>query len=167
MNEDMKETVEVADEVTEEATVENEEVAALQTALAQQQEQYTRMLAEYANYKRRTEQEKEQIGKFAQSEILRQLLPSLDNLDRATQAPDGPDYRKGVEMTIAKLQEDLQKLGLCEIPAMGETFDPEVHHAVMREDADGVEPDTVTDVFQKGYTYGDRVIRPAMVKVAN
>ncbi len=167
MSEDMKDTAEVIDEVAEETSLENEEVAALQTALAQQQEQYTRMLAEYANYKRRTEQEKEQIGKFAQSEILRQLLPSLDNLERAVQAPDGPDYRKGVEMIIAKLQEELQKMGLCEIPAEGVTFDPEVHHAVMREDADGVEPDTVTEVFQKGYTFGDRVIRPAMVKVAN
>jgi len=167
MSEDTKTTPESTEEVVDETIVENDEVAALQTALAQQQEQYTRMLAEYANYKRRTDQEKEQIGKFAQSEILRQLLPSLDNLERAVGAPDGPDYRKGVEMIIAKLQEDLQKLGLCEIPAKGEAFDPEVHHAVMREDADGIDPDTVTEVFQKGYTFGDRVIRPAMVKVAN
>ena len=144
-----------------------EEIAALEAKLAEQQEQYTRMLAEYANYKRRTEQEKESIGAFAKSEILRQLLPSLDNLERAVDAPDGPDYRKGVDMIVDKLMEELGKLGLAEIPAVGEPFDPEVHHAVMREDADGVEPDTVTEVFQKGYKYGDRVIRPAMVKVAN
>ncbi|MBR5134512.1 MAG: nucleotide exchange factor GrpE [Clostridia bacterium] len=143
------------------------EVEKLEEQLAQTQEQYTRMLAEYANYKRRTEQEKEGIGQFAKSEILRQLLPSLDNLERAVNAPDGPDYRKGVDMIIGKLQEELQKLGLEEIAAKGEPFDPEVHHAVMREDADGVEPDTVTEVFQKGYKFGDRVIRPAMVKVAN
>lgn len=144
-----------------------EKLEALEAQLAEQQEQYTRMLAEYANYKRRTEQEKESIGQFAKSEILRQLLPSLDNLERAVSAPDGTDYRKGVEMIIDKLGDDLQKLGLTEIPAKGEPFDPEVHHAVMREDADGVEPDTVTEVFQKGYKFGDRVIRPAMVKVAN
>ncbi len=144
-----------------------EEIAALEAKLAEQQEQYTRMLAEYANYKRRTEQEKESIGAFAKSEILRQLLPSLDNLERAVDAPDGPDYRKGVDMIVDKLMEELGKLGLVEIPAVGEAFDPEIHHAVMREDADGVEPDTVTEVFQKGYKYGDRVIRPAMVKVAN
>lgn len=142
-------------------------VAALEAKLAEQQEQYTRMLAEYANYKRRTEQEKESIGAFAKSEILRQLLPSLDNLERAVDAPDGPDYRKGVDMIVDKLMEELGKLGLSEIPAVGEPFDPEIHHAVMREDADGVEPDTVTEVFQKGYKYGERVIRPAMVKVAN
>lgn len=144
-----------------------QKIAELEKALADANEQYTRMLAEYANYKRRTEQEKESIGQFAKSEILRQLLPSLDNLERAVDAPDGPDYRKGVDMIVDKLIEELGKLGLSEIPAVGETFDPEVHHAVMREDADGVEPDTVTEVFQKGYKYGDRVIRPAMVKVAN
>lgn len=144
-----------------------EKIAQLEAALAEQQDQYTRMLAEYANYKRRTEQEKESIGQFAKSEILRQLLPSLDNLERAVDAPDGPDYRKGVDMIIGKLHEELQKLGLQEIPALGQTFDPEIHHAVMREDADGVEAETVTEVFQKGYTFGDRVIRPAMVKVAN
>lgn len=139
----------------------------LEAKLSEQQEAYTRMLAEYANYKRRTEQEKEAIGQFAKSEILRQLLPSLDNLERAANAPDGPDYRKGVDMIVDKLIEELGKLGLQEIPAVGESFDPEVHNAVMREDADGVEADTVTEVFQKGYTFGGRVIRPAMVKVAN
>ena len=97
-------------------------------------DQYQRMLAEYANYKRRTEQEKEQIGQFSRGEMLKALLPTL---------------------------------GLEEIPAAEQPFDPEMHHAVMREDADGVEPDTVTEVFQKGYRYGGRVLRPAMVKVAN
>lgn len=142
-------------------------VEELEAKVAEQQEQYARMLAEYANYKRRTEQEKEAIGQFAKADILKQMLPSLDNLERAVSAPDGPDYRKGVEMIIAKLMDDLTKLGLEEIPALGEPFDPEVHHAVMREDADGVEADTVTEVFQTGYTFGGRVIRPAMVKVAN
>ncbi|MBQ4617175.1 MAG: nucleotide exchange factor GrpE [Clostridia bacterium] len=145
----------------------DKEMEALREELDAEKERYTRMLAEYANYKRRTEQEKESIGQYAKSEILRQLLPSLDNLERAVDAPDGPDYRKGVDMIIDKLHEELQKLGLEEIPALGQPFDPEVHHAVMREDADGVETETVTEVFQKGYRFGDRVIRPAMVKVAN
>lgn len=171
-----KTTMPEQDAVVEEAACEkpekkkkkkNAEVEKLETELAQLNEQYTRMLAEYANYKRRTEQEKENIGQFSKSEVLRQLLPSLDNLERAVDAPDGPDYRKGVDMIIGKLHEELKKLGLEEIPAKGEMFDPEVHHAVMREDADGVEPETVTEVFQKGYKVGDRVIRPAMVKVAN
>ncbi len=145
----------------------SEKLAATKEELANLQEQYTRMLAEYANYKRRTEQEKESIGQFAKSEVLRELLPCLDNLERSALAPDGPEYRKGVDMTVRQLQELLRKQGLTEIEAEGRPFDPEIHHAVMREDADGVAPDTVTEVFQKGYKVGDRVIRPAMVKVAN
>lgn len=70
-------------------------------------------------------------------------------------------------MTIRQFQETLHKLGLEEIEADGAPFNPEWHHAVMREDADGVEPDTVTEVFQKGYKVGNRILRPAMVKVAN
>lgn len=172
----------MAEEVKEETTVETEpqpatekpkkkrsdkKVEELTAQYAELEDRYQRVLAEYANYKRRTEQEKEAIGQFAKSEILRQLLPSLDNLERAADAPDGPDYRKGVDMIVDKLIEELGKLGLQEIPAVGEPFDPEVHNAVMREDADGVEADTVTEVFQKGYTFAGRVIRPAMVKVAN
>lgn len=157
-------TEEAVEEVVDETAAKIEE---LEKALAAQQDQYTRMLAEYANFKRRTEQEKEQIGQFAKADVLARLLPVIDDLDRAADAPDGPDYRKGVDMIVDKFHGELAKLGLTEIPALGEPFDPEVHHAVMREDADGVEPDTVTEVFQKGYRFGDRVVRPAMVRVAN
>ena len=135
--------------------------------LGETKDQYQRMLAEYANYKRRTEQEKEQIGLFTKAELLGKLLPTLDNLERAVEAPAGEEYKSGVDMTIRQFHEALIALGLEEIPADNQPFDPEVHHAVMREDADGVEPDTVTEVFQKGYRYKGRVLRPAMVKVAN
>lgn len=130
-------------------------------------DQYQRMLAEYANYKRRTEQEKEQLGQFSRGDMLKALLPTVDNLERAAAAPDGEDYKKGVDMVIRQFHEEMAGLGLEEIPAESQPFDPELHHAVMREDADGVEPDTVTEVFQKGYRYKGRVLRPAMVKVAN
>lgn len=143
------------------------EMEKLQKDLEETKDQYQRMLAEYANYKRRTEQEKEQLGHFTRGEMLKALLPSLDNLERAVDAPDGEEYRKGVDMVIDQFHQALKDLGLTEIPAENQPFDPEVHHAVMREDADGVEPDTVTQVFQKGYKYGDKVLRPAMVKVAN
>lgn len=143
------------------------EMDALRQELDQTKDTYQRMLAEYANYKRRTEQEKEQIGQFTKAEVLRALLPSLDNLERAVEAPAGEEYKKGVDMTIRQFREALGTLGLEEIPAKDAPFDPEIHHAVMREDADGVEPDTVTEVFQKGYRMGERVLRPAMVKVAN
>ena len=149
-----------------------QEVEKLKKELAEQElgetkDQYQRMLAEYANYKRRTEQEKEQIGLFTKAELLGKLLPTLDNLERAVEAPAGEEYKSGVDMTIRQFHEALIALGLEEIPADNQPFDPEVHHAVMREDADGVEPDTVTQVFQRGYRVGGRLLRPAMVKVAN
>ena len=143
------------------------EVEKLKKQLDEQKDAYQRMLAEYANYKRRTEQEKEQLGEFTKAEVLKALLPSLDNLERAVDAPAGDEYKTGVDMTIRQFREALGKLGLEEIAAKDAPFDPEVHNAVMREDADGVEPDTVTEVFQKGYKVGSRVLRPAMVKVAN
>ncbi len=167
--EEIEQEVEQATEEVVEVSAEElaAKVEVLEKTLGELQEQYTRMLAEYANYKRRTEQEKEQIGSFAKADVLAKMLPVIDDLDRAADAPDGPDYRKGVDMIVDKFHAQLEKLGLTEIPAQGEPFDPEVHHAVMREDADGVEPDTVTEVFQKGYRFGDRVVRPAMVRVAN
>lgn len=144
-----------------------EEIEDLKRQLDAQKDQYQRMLAEYANYKRRTEQEKAQLGSFVKAETLKALLPALDNLERAVDAPAGEEYKTGVDMTIRQLEELLASQGLEAIDAKGAPFDPEIHHAVMREDADGVEPDTVTEMFQKGYKVDGRVIRPAMVKVAN
>ena len=143
------------------------QVEKLQKELAQTKDQYQRVLAEYANYKRRTEQEKQQIGQFTKAELLSGLLTSLDNMEKAVAAPAGDEYKAGVDLTMRQFADALHKLGLEEIPAEGAPFDPNVHHAVMREDADGVEADTVTEVYQKGYIMGDRVLRPAMVKVAN
>ncbi len=153
-------------EKTDTAALMNELEQAKQT-LAEQQELYQRVCAEYANYKRRTEQEKEQLGLFTKCELLKELLPVLDNLERAVEAPAGDEYKAGVDMIIRQLQKALADMGLEAIEAENAVFDPEVHNAVMREDADGVEPETVTQVFQKGYKIGARVLRPAMVKVAN
>lgn len=144
------------------------EIEALTARLQEQEEQHMRVLAEYANYKRRTEQEKLQIGEFSRAELLKQLLPLLDNLDRAAAAPEGAEYRTGVELIVRQMHELLSKLGVTEISPLGEPFDAELHYAVLREDAaEGVEADTVTAVLQTGYTLGDRLLRPAMVKVAN
>lgn len=142
-------------------------VAKLEEELAAVQDQHLRVLAEYANYKRRTEQEKAQIGAFTTAQILTSLLTSVDNMQAAIAAEQNGDYKQGVDMVMRQFLDALGKLGLEEIEAEGVPFDPNVHNAVMREDADGVEPDTVTQVFQKGYKLGDRVLRPAMVKVAN
>ena len=145
----------------------NAKLEKLKKELEDSQDAYKRVLAEYANYKRRTEQEKEHLGAYTKAETIKALLPAIDNLERAAAAPAGEEYKPGVDMTIRQLMELLQKLGLEEIVADGAPFDPEIHNAVMREDADGVQPETVTAVFQKGYRMGDRILRPAMVKVAN
>jgi len=146
----------------------NAELEAVKAELEQAKDTYQRMLAEYANYKRRTEQEKEQIGAFTKAELLKALLPTVDNMERAM-ATDagGDDYKAGVDMTIRGFLDALKALGLEEIEAENAPFNPELHNAVMREDAEDSDEEIVTQVFQKGYRVGDRVIRPAMVKVAN
>ena len=142
-------------------------LAAKEEEIASLTDQYQRMLAEYANYKRRTEQEKMQIGLFTKAELLTELLTSVDNMEKAIAAPAGDDYKTGVDMVLRQFMDALGKMGLESVGVEGEPFDPNVHNAVMREDADGVDTETVTAVFQKGYKLGDRVLRPAMVKVAN
>ncbi len=164
--EEVKEEQQPETEAVEEQPV-DPAVAQLQEQLTQVQDQYQRVLAEYANYKRRTDQEKEQLGSFVKAEVLKALLPVIDNLERAVESPENGEYKKGVEMVVRQFGETLGTLGLEEIPALNQVFDPERHNAVMREDADGVEPETVTEVYQKGYALGARVLRPAMVKVAN
>ena len=159
-----KDAKDTAEHKRQQHTVELEN---LKKELQDQKDAYQRMLAEYANYKRRTEQEKEQLGAFTRAEVIKKLLPALDNLERAAAAPAGAEYKTGVVMTIRQLNDILKEMGLEEIDAEGAPFNPEIHNAVMREDADGVEPDTVTEVYQKGYKMGDRVLRPSMVKVAN
>ena len=159
-----KDAKDTAEHKRQQHTVELEN---LKKELQDQKDTYQRMLAEYANYKRRTEQEKEQLGAFTRAEVIKKLLPALDNLERAAAAPAGEEYKTGVVMTIRQLNDILKEMGLEEIDAEGAPFNPEIHNAVMREDADGVEPDTVTEVYQKGYKMGDRVLRPSMVKVAN
>ena len=140
---------------------------AVQKELEAARDQYQRMLAEYANYKRRTEQEKLQIGLFTKGEILAELLTSVDNMEKALASEGGENYKAGVDLVMRQFMDTLGTLGLEKIEALNAPFDPNVHNAVMREDADGVEPETVTAVFQEGYKLGERVLRPAMVKVAN
>ena len=159
-----KKTSKKTENALQKVTAEKE---ALEAELKAAKDQYQRMLAEYANYKRRTEQEKEQIGEFTKAEILKGLLPSVDNMERALQAEESGDYKTGVEMTVRGFFDAMKALGLEEIEAEGCPFNPEIHNAVMREDAEDTEAETVTQVFQKGYRVGDRVLRPAMVKVAN
>ena len=136
--------------------------------LAQAEEKYLRLAAEYDNYRKRTAKEKESAWTNAKAQTVAAFLPVYDNLERALkQQTTDEAYAKGVEMTMKGLQDALSGLGVELIPALGETFDPNRHNAVMHVEDDAAEENTVVEVFQQGFTCGDKVIRFAMVKVAN
>ena len=131
-------------------------------------DQYKRLQAEYANYRRRTQQEKETIGMFANEKILNELIPVIDSMERAVDAcSDKEDNMyKGIELVHKQLIDCLQKFDVEEISALNEDFDPNLHLAVMQESVEGVEPNKVIMVMQKGYKLKTKVIRPTMVKVS-
>ena len=144
------------------------ELDALRKALADKEDQYLRLAAEYDNFRKRSQKEKEGIYQGAKSDAVAAFLPVYDNLDRALKQETADEaYKKGVEMTMAGLKDILSKLGVEEIPALGETFDPALHNAVMHVEDESAGENTVVDVFQAGFRLGDKVIRFAMVKVAN
>ena len=137
-------------------------------ALAAAEDKFLRLAAEYDNYRKRTAKEKESIWIEAKAQTVAAFLPVYDNLERALKQETADEaYKKGVELTMKGLQDAMTKLGVEVIPAMGETFDPNFHNAVMHVDDDAVEENTVVDVFQQGFKCGEKVIRFAMVKVAN
>ena len=137
-------------------------------ALKEKEDQFLRLAAEYDNYRRRSQKEKESVWNDAKSETVLAFLPVYDNLERALKQETADEaFKKGVEMTMTGLKEILGKLGLEEIPALGETFDPNVHNAVMHVEDESAGENTVVEVFQTGFKAGDKVVRFAMVKVAN
>ena len=130
-------------------------------------EKYARLFAEFQNYKRRTEKEKSDLYAYAGEKFASDLLEVMDNFERAMEAkPEGDKFADGMEMILSQLKGVMTKNHVEEIKALGEPFDPNFHHAVMTEDAEGTESGTVTKVFQKGYTLNNKVIRPAMVAVS-
>lgn len=142
-----------------------EETAA---ALAEQEKQYQYLAAEYDNFRRRSAKEKTDAYTSAKADAAQAFLPVFDNLQRALATPCGDEaYVKGVEMTMAQLRQVLENLGITEIEALGQTFDPNVHNAVMHVDDESAGENTVVEVFQTGFRMGEKVIRFAMVKVAN
>lgn len=131
------------------------------------QDRLTRLQAEFDNYKRRTAKEKEGIFSDATVEILKEVLPVLDNLERAINVEgNGDDIKKGVDMTLKQFQNALSKLSIEEIPTT-EGFNPSFHEAVMHVEDENFGTNEITDVFLKGYRRGDKIIRHSMVKVAN
>ena len=144
------------------------ELEALKDSLAKKEEQYLRLAAEYDNYRKRTQKEKTDAYQSAKADAVLAFLPVYDNLERALkQETADAAYKKGVEMTMTGLKDVLAKLGVEEIPAQGEPFDPNVHNAVMHVEDESVCAGIVVEVFQAGFRAGEKVIRAAMVKVAN
>ena len=153
--------------VPEEAPVQPE-LEALKAELAAKEDQYLRLAAEYDNFRKRSAKEKESAWSDAKGDTAAAFLPVYDNLERALKQPCGDEaYAKGVEMTMNQLKEVFSKLGITEIPALGEPFDPNVHNAVMHVEDESVAENTIVEVFQAGFKNGEKVIRFAMVKVAN
>ena len=139
----------------------------------QRDEYYDRLLrktAEFDNYRKRTERERQALGDAAAANIIEELLPLMDNLDRALKAEAGLEaaeaYRRGVELIHEQLGTILRKRGVRAIEAVGADFDPNYHQAVSYEPAEGRREGEVIEEFRRGYMLGDRLLRPSMVKVA-
>ena len=155
--------------VTEEETQKAAEENTADKELADTKDQLLRITAEYANFRKRSEKEKQDAYVFAKSETIKELLPVIDNLERAL-ASESEDYdslKKGVEITFNSLVDTLGKLGVEIFGTPGEEFDPNLHNAVMHIEDENYKNGEIVDVFQKGYKISDKIIRPAMVKSAN
>jgi molecular chaperone GrpE len=137
--------------------------------LAAERERYLRLRADFDNFRKRAERERAEVERYALADAARQLLPVVDNLERALAAAGsgaGDELRRGVEMILRQLEDALKRFGVVSVPAQGERFDPSVHEAVSQEESGEVSVPTVVAEFQRGYRLNDRLIRPAMVKVA-
>ena len=141
----------------------------LQKELDEVNDRLLRLTAEYSNFKRRSEKEKQDAYAFAKADTVKELLPMIDNFERAL-ANESEDYealKKGVQMIFDSLMASLSKLDVEVYGEAGDIFDPNLHNAVMHIEDESFKDGEIVDVFQKGYKVGDRIIRPAMVKSAN
>ena len=155
-------------EETEEADGCQKELEAAKTELAAEKDKYLRLLAEYDNYRKRSARERDNLYADIKADVIVKLLPVYDNLERALgAATEDEAYRKGVEMIMNQFCATLEKLGVTPIECLGEKFDPALHNAVMHVDDGEKGENEIVEVFQKGFQLGDKVIRFAMVKVAN
>ena len=139
-----------------------------QQALAQEHDSYLRLAAEYDNYRKRSQKEKDNLYTEIRSETEEKFLPVYDNLERAlAQETQDAAFKKGVEMTMNQLVSVMEKLGVESFGAAGDHFDPQLHNAVMHIEDESLGENVIAEVFQKGFKVGEKVVRFAMVKVAN
>ncbi|MBR3954876.1 MAG: nucleotide exchange factor GrpE [Clostridia bacterium] len=166
VSKEVEQNVQVENETVCDA--QNEKVTALEEELAKTKDQLLRTAAEYENFRRRSQKEKEALYTDSKADVLTKLLPVIDNFERASAAQGDLDtYKKGVEMIVTQLIETMKNLGCESFGEAGEEFDPNFHNGVMRVEDENFGENTVAEVFIKGYKIGERVIRPASVKVAN
>ena len=151
-----------------EAAAQPAELQQLQEKLDAEHEAHLRLAAEYDNFRKRTQKEKDASYANGKADTLVKLLPVYDNLERALNQPtEDAAYKKGVEMTMAELEKIVQGLGAESFGAPGDAFDPNLHNAVMHTADESLGESTIVQVFQKGFRVGEKVIRFAMVQVAN
>ena len=157
------------DEITDSASADSQEKSA-QEELQIYQDKYIRLAAEFENYKRRAQRDQSDAIRYANESLLKNLLSTLDNLERAIQcgkdAGASGSLLEGVELTHKQFLETIEKLGLRQVSSAGSLFDPNMHQAVAQVESETVAPNTVVEEFQKGYFLHDRILRPAMVTVA-
>lgn len=147
------------------------EIEDLKSKLNESEDKYLRLFAEYDNFRKRAQKEKDAMYGIGIADSVEKLLTVLDNLERAAavdvESTDAKSVVDGVNKILEQAKEVFEKLGVSEIPAKGEKFDPNLHNAVMHEENEDFEENVVSDVFLKGYKIGDKVIRHSMVKVMN
>ena len=139
----------------------------LEGEIAARDDKYLRLAAEYDNFRRRSREEKEAVYGGALADTVGAILPIIDNLERAAAYDDGEKVREGVKMIASTCEGVLAGLGVEAFGAVGDSFDPNIHNAVMHEEDESIGESVITEVFQKGYRKGNRIIRFAMVKTAN
>ena len=156
-------------EESKEQTSQATELEKLQKEYEEHKQQHLRVLAEYDNFRKRSQNEKNAIYNNAVSDTVQAILPIADNIERALSQENASaeDMRKGVEMIESQIQSCFEKLGLTEMGKVGETFDPNLHNAVAHIEDENLGENVIAAVYQKGYKLGDRVVRHAMVQVAN
>ena len=142
-------------------------IAALEAEIRERDDKYLRMAAEYDNFRRRSREEREALYGAAAADTIKELLPIIDNLERAAQFDDGEKVKEGVIMIAKATEEVMTKLGVESFGAPGETFDPNIHNAVFHVEDEAYGEGEIVEVYQKGYRKGKTIIRFAMVKSAN
>lgn len=176
----MEETKDINETVAEETTEKKKktsksaelealkaEVEALKTEAKEKDDKYLRLAAEYDNFRRRSREEKDATYSSAMADTVSELLPIIDNLERAAAFEDGEKVKEGLKMILSTVGASLGKLGVETFGEAGDKFDPNLHNAIMHDEDDSDRENEITDVFQKGYKRGNKIIRFAMVKTVN